>query len=155
MSMDFLQLEAVGRLTDDAQVFETNGNQGLKFSIAINGKEDKDTVFLSCGYFTKSATNLVQYLKKGKQVFTRGRLLVKPDKDNPKIKYNNLKLDFLQMLSSGNNTQERTPDPKKPDGTSYNYRCGDVGFDTREELEAYKSANNIVDPPTDDDDIPF
>lgn len=68
-----------GNLTRDAQLlsFEKTGKTLLTFRIANNtGKkdDDKNTIFKTCNLWGERGVNLVQYLKKGKQVAVSGRL---------------------------------------------------------------------------------
>ena len=66
-----------GRLTRDAEVKNLpSGTSVVEFGLASNRKfkEKEDTTFIDCTMFGDRASNLAQYLTKGKKLIVEGRL---------------------------------------------------------------------------------
>lgn len=66
-----------GRLTRDAEVKNlSSGTSVVEFGLASNRKfkDKEDTTFIDCTMFGDRATNLAQYLTKGKKLIVEGRL---------------------------------------------------------------------------------
>jgi single-strand DNA-binding protein len=66
-----------GRLTRDAEVKNLpSGTSVVEFGLASNRKfkDKEDTTFIDCTMFGDRASNLAQYLTKGKKLIVEGRL---------------------------------------------------------------------------------
>lgn len=66
-----------GRLTRDAEIKNLpSGTSVVEFGLASNRKfkEKEDTTFIDCTMFGDRASNLAQYLTKGKKLIVEGRL---------------------------------------------------------------------------------
>lgn len=67
-----LNLSAIGRLGKDATVNQYNDKYVINFSVAVSQKlKDEKTFWLNCSWWVKT-TNVVEYLKKGQQVYIEG-----------------------------------------------------------------------------------
>ena len=75
MSKDLNSVTLIGRLTHDSELkTTTSGKELINFSIASNGYKDEDVSFFNVTAWGKLATNLQQYLVKGKQIALKGEL---------------------------------------------------------------------------------
>ena len=79
--MDLNSVVLIGRLTRDATLTYTSGGMAIgKFSLAVNRKKKsgdqwvEEASFFDVTCFGKTAENLAQYMKKGKQVGVDGSL---------------------------------------------------------------------------------
>lgn len=73
-----LRFNTLGRLTKDAESIKTeNGGFIIKMTVASDDfvKGDTLTSFIDVSYFTKN-DNVVNYLKKGKLIYTCGKISI-------------------------------------------------------------------------------
>lgn len=66
----------VGRLTQDPRLSYTQSGRAVtNFTIAIDRRtSEKQTDFIDCVCWEKTAENVAQYVKKGRQVAVEGRI---------------------------------------------------------------------------------
>lgn len=131
-----------GRLTKDGEIKSTqNGKSFLKFSVAYNTPK-KLTHFYDCALFGERGEKLLPFMKKGKYVVVTGE----PDwREYNGVIYESILVD---RLSFAGGREETNPDNKP-------YQCDGKYFDTREEVEKYKSSKGDGPEYFDDSDIPF
>lgn len=72
-----LRFSTLGRLTKDAETIKTENGVIIKMSIASDDfvKTETHTSFVDVSYFTKNS-NVVNYLKKGKLIYTCGKISI-------------------------------------------------------------------------------
>tara|TARA_R110000796_G_scaffold181130_1_gene297633 strand:+ start:131 stop:493 length:363 start_codon:yes stop_codon:yes gene_type:complete len=62
-----------GNLTKDAEVRQTqNGTSVTGFSLAVNDRRTKETIFFDCSYWGKGGEAVAPYLKKGTSILANG-----------------------------------------------------------------------------------
>ena len=73
-----VKLDIIGHIGQDAKSEIFNGHTVIKFSIAHTekrrdqqGNDNYHTIWVNCSYWTNK-TGLIQYLKKGQQIFATG-----------------------------------------------------------------------------------
>ncbi len=68
-----LNITAIGRLGKDATVNQYNDKYVINFSVAVGQKfkDGEKTYWLNCSWWVKT-TGVVEYLKKGQQVYIEG-----------------------------------------------------------------------------------
>jgi len=69
----------LGRICKDLELKQAGGTNVVKFNLAVNRKftkqgEEKQTDFISCVAFGKTAETIVNYLSKGRQIVVEGRI---------------------------------------------------------------------------------
>lgn len=95
----------IGRLTKQPELKVTAGGTPVaSFTLAVDRPPrdgQKETDFLDCVCFGKTAENLCRYMDKGKQVAVEGRLQsrVWEAKDGSKRKAVEVVVDYIQYLS--------------------------------------------------------
>jgi len=116
-------LQIIGNLTKDAEVKELGGKKCMVFTIAVNDKDskgEKSTMYVNC-YKYSEKTGVVDYLKKGGQVFASGKLVVKDaEKDGKRYVNINLLVNTIELLGGGERVQQSTseqpaPTPQQPE----------------------------------------
>ena len=82
-----LQCEVIGNIGNDAEIKEFDGKKFVSFNVAhserkknAQGAAEETTVWVSVLWYGDGG-GLTQYLKKGRQVFVRGRLYFKTYQD--------------------------------------------------------------------------
>lgn len=70
-----LRFSTLGRLTKDAETVKTDNGVIIKMTIASDDfiKGETHTSFIDVSYYTKNS-NVVDYLKKGKLIYTSGKI---------------------------------------------------------------------------------
>lgn len=117
-----IRIECIGNCSQDAQVKEFNGKQYICFSLAHNEKykdqsgqwQDKTTFLSVMKPCANGNTSLVQYLKKGKQVFVAGTPSARTYKDKQnevQAALNILAMD-VQLLGGKNDAQPQQQQAK-------------------------------------------
>lgn len=90
-----------GNLTKDAET-KTNskGNSFTLMTVACNEQKGETKTTTYYDVFYRDVPNLLQYLKKGQQVFVRGDLVVRESEKNG-VKYTNISVngDSLELGS--------------------------------------------------------
>lgn len=113
-----VKLQIIGHLGQDATVNNVNGKSVINFSVAHSekyknkeGVEVNKSVWVSCAYWTDK-TNVVNYLKKGTQVYAEGAPEAKTYRNqttNEVMPQLSLRVTSIQLLSS-NKTQNTNQD---------------------------------------------
>ena len=105
----------VGNLVKDPEAKEVKSSDKTymlaQFSIAVNGKNEKDTSFISCTAWDKKAQAILETLKKGDQVFVTGAMhnaLYKNSKNEWVLKSDLLVTRFAKLAKA--EKKEETPD---------------------------------------------
>lgn len=116
-----LELTIIGNLTADATIKDWNGKSLISFSVAENqsytgadGVKHEKTTYVSCLKPVRGEnSNIAQYLKKGTQVYVRGRASTKTfvRNDGSTDASLNCSVDFVQLLAGARkeNTAEKQP----------------------------------------------
>lgn len=105
------RVEIIGNLGKDAEL-KTIGSTGTtvaNFSVAAKGsrKEDESQWF-NCSLFGKRAESLMEWLKKGKQVYIRGELKLRKWDSNGKSGVDlDVNVDEIELLGGGDKKEER------------------------------------------------
>lgn len=123
-----IKLQLIGHLGQDATVNEVNGRKVINFSVAHSekyknkeGVEVNKSVWVSCAYWTDK-TSVVNYLKKGTQVYAEGAPEAKTYRNqttNEVMPQLSLRVTSIQLLSSNknsSNTTENTEFLNQPNG---------------------------------------
>lgn len=133
---------ACGRLVADAEIktAKATGKQFVTFRIAINGYKQGDVLYMSC--MKNDATNLAQYLTKGKQVAINGSLKMS------KYTKNGIEVEGISCIVS--NLQLMTV--KEQNGQTYNEYASERHLGV---LPQQGGPENFTDTTFDDSDIPF
>jgi len=115
-----LEIAIIGNLTSDAAIKDWNGKSFLSFSVAENqsytgadGVKREKTTYISClKPIRGEGGNLAQYLKKGTQVFVRGRASAKvfTRNDGTVDASLNCSADHVQLLASPRKDQNSPAD---------------------------------------------
>ena len=114
-----IETTLIGNLGRDAEIKESNGSKFIAFSVGVNenytdrqGVRHESTTWVSC---TKPIYNdntaLVAYLRKGTQVFLRGKPTARSytRQDGTPEATLNLRVDSLQLLGSLSGTGQVSP----------------------------------------------
>ncbi len=123
-----VKLQIIGHLGQDATVNNVNGKSVINFSVAHSEKfknkegiEVNKSVWVSCAYWTDK-TNVVNYLKKGTQVYAEGAPEAKTYRNqntNEVMPQLSLRVTSIQLLSSNktqNTNQDNTEFLNQPNG---------------------------------------
>lgn len=138
-----------GRLTKDAELTHigVNNTPKLKFSLAVErnyqkDKQNKVVDFIDMELLGARAEGLAKYLTKGKSILCHGELNIdKYQNDKGETRYaTKVKVDRLEFLSSGNNTENK-PVVNKYDISPVEY--------------VETSSKDATLMQIDDDDVPF
>lgn len=89
-----------GNLTRDAEVKQVGEQEVATFAIAVNGRKDTDTMYLTCDLWRPG--KVVEYLVKGKSVAVSGTLKCRRyEKDGAKREAWSIDVKSLQLLGGG------------------------------------------------------
>lgn len=116
-----IQLTAIGHIGQDATVNNVNGKTVINFSVCHtekykdkNGVDTSKSTWLSCSYWS-DRTAIVQYLKKGTQVYVCGIPDVKTYEANGKVVPQlTLRVSQIQLLGASQNNQNRNEGQAAP-----------------------------------------
>lgn len=109
-----LKCEFVGHIGSDAEIKELNGKRFISFNVAtserykdVQGQTVTRTTWISC--LKPGEGQVVNYLKRGTQVFCRGDLTAKPYTGRNGIEAGlNCRVTELELLGSRTDTQPGT-----------------------------------------------
>lgn len=103
--MDLNQVNLIGRLTKEPDNKVKKNKEGKditisNFAIAINGKTDKDTIFVDIVAFGTVAENIKKYVSQGDQVSISGSLspYTYTNKEGKKVTKMTIKANNVQYL---------------------------------------------------------
>lgn len=122
MAQDINSCVIVGRLTKDTELKTFDSGYGvLNFTIATNRSYKKgeewveEASFIDCKYFSKGASKLSEYMKKGVQVAVDGYVVQETwEKDGQKRSRLVVQADNIQLL--GNKPSNNSLAPSSNDG---------------------------------------
>lgn len=101
-----------GRLTRDAEVKNLpSGTSVVEFGLASNRKfkDKEDTTFIDCTMFGDRASNLAQYLTKGKKLIVEGRLRYESwEKDGQKRSRVGVVVDEVSFMEAPQKSETAT-----------------------------------------------
>lgn len=136
----------IGRLTKDPELKTTqSGKSVCSFSLAVDGVKKKETHFIDCVAWNKTAENLAKFKKKGEQIAITGRLTTRnfEDRNGNKRKAVEVTVNDLQFIGGKSNDEA----PK----TSYSAPQSRNG--TRITAEQFEAAYNMEED--DGESLPF
>ena len=105
--------QIIGRLGSDAERKQgNNGNSYITYRLAVDEPKsngERETVWLFCKQVVKEGSRIVDFLKKGTQIYAEGKIsafMLKDDND-PKLGFFVFK---LELLGSGNGQKKQNDD---------------------------------------------
>lgn len=109
-----------GNVTKDAEVRQTqNGKSVTGFSLAVNDRRTKETIFFDCSYWGKGGEAVAPYLTKGKVICAAGEFGTR--EYNGKT-YMTCNINYLDLQSGGgkgnSNSKSETTTSLKPQSLS-------------------------------------
>ena len=110
----------IGRLTRDPELRDAGGTSVCDIGLAINreyrkkdGTEVKETCFVDCTCWGRTAENVAKYLAKGREAYIEGRLqLDQWEKDGEKRSKLKVTVDFVQFLGGRQDSEAPAPAPQ-------------------------------------------
>ena len=145
-----------GRLTETPQLGYTNGNQPVehcKFTVAVNrysardgGDGKKETDFINCVAWRKTAEFITKYFSKGSSIFLSGSLQNRQWTDNNNVKRyaTEIIVDDVNFVDS--RSDDRNSQPERSAGATAGYNPQDYNPPTN-------TIQGSINTP--DDDLPF
>lgn len=118
------ETQVIGNLGRDATIKESNGKKYISFSLGHSEKyTDQDGVqhekstWFSCLKYIKSESKLAQFLKRGTQVYVRGKIsshVYEMDVNGQKVNVSSLDLFVydLELLGGPRNNDQQTAQPE-------------------------------------------
>ena len=110
-------ISLVGRLGKDAEVKSYSGGEFLTFNLANNVGfgANKKTNWFKCSYFTKAASTLAPYLKKGNPVFVTGELSLDTWTSPEGVERSSMSINLksLDLVSGGDDVKPTSDNPPK------------------------------------------
>lgn len=106
-----------GRMTADAELkVNTNGTEYCNFAIAVDrymGKDkDKQTDFIQCKAYSKTANLINTYFKKGKEIVADGSLhFDRYEKDGEKRTYAYVTVEHVEFCGGKSSTEQTNNQP--------------------------------------------
>lgn len=110
------QIQAIGRIGQDAKIIVSNERKFVAFSLAVdesykdrNGNKVEKTVWYDCTSEQERFLKIIDWLTKGREVFVTGKPSVRTyEKDGKVYGSIRIQLDNLSLGSDGTNGQQRT-----------------------------------------------
>lgn len=114
---DINRVTLIGRLTKDAELKTFDSGFGvLNFTVATNRSYKKndqwieEASYIDCKYFSKGASKLSEYVKKGTQVAVEGSLIQESwEKDGQKRSRLVIQVENLQLVGGKGNAGTSQP----------------------------------------------
>lgn len=151
-----------GRLTKDPELRTTqSGLSVVSFNLAVdrqysNSKGERDTDFISCVIWRKSAENFCNFTSKGSLVGIDGRIQTRnyDDKDGKRVYVTEVVVDNFALLESKKDRQNNNTGSYANNSTNGNYSKGNNGanYDNNSQ-DPFNSTGDTID--ISDDDLPF
>lgn len=100
---NYSHIEIIGHLGRDAESRAAGTDTVVSFSIAVTRKrKDKEsTTWFNCAWFGKRATNVMQYLTKGKAILVSGELFEEEYQGKDGTAKKSLKVDVRDVVLLG------------------------------------------------------
>lgn len=151
----------VGRLTRDPELKKTgSGSSVVNFTIAINrtytnANGEKETDFINCVAWGRTADNMASYVGKGALIGVDGRIQTRTydNANGQKVYVTEVFADSVQFLESkGSNTQQQAYSQPKPQQQTNQQPSNDFFADFNQD----NSSNDILSGlDISDDELPF
>lgn len=155
-----LQIEVIGNLGSDAEIKEIRGNKYVSFSVADTfrgsdgqGGRVERTNWVSVLWYGDGG-RLFPYLKKGTQVFVRGRMSIREWNDRTGEKQFSINANASEVTLCGTRgeSQESTAVASPAAGAGY----GSMYPETGRAVQDFRQNNGLAAPaPSETDDLPF
>ena len=151
-----------GRLTKDPELRTTqSGLSVAAFNLAVdrqysNSQGKRDTDFISCVIWRKSAENFCNFTSKGSLVGIDGRIQTRnyDDKDGKKVYVTEVVVDNFALLESKKDRQNNNTGGYANNSSNGNYSKSDNGANyANNSQDPFNDPNNTID--ISDDDLPF
>ncbi|WP_334139543.1 single-stranded DNA-binding protein [Thermovirga lienii] len=111
--MDMNIVVLTGNLAQDPDLRVTaSGSHVVNFRIAVNGKSEKDVVFVDVVAWQKQAENIAKYLTKGSRVLVRGELTTNTYTNQANKRISKLLVKATQVLFIGAKKVQPSKSPK-------------------------------------------
>lgn len=152
-----LQIEVIGNLGNDAEIKEINGKKYVSFSVADSyrgadsqGNRVEKTNWVSVLWYGDGG-RMFSYLKKGTQVFVRGRMSIREWTDRAGTKQYTISANASEVTLCGGRVESQEPAASPAGGTGY----GSQYPQTRQAVQEFRQNNGLAAPAAGDDDLPF
>ena len=127
---DINRVTLIGRLTKDAELKTFDSGFGvLNFTVATNRSYKKndqwveEASYIDCKYFSKGASKLSEYVKKGTQVAVEGSLIQESwEKDGQKRSRLVIQVENLQLVGGKGNAGNSQPSGNESFQEDYPFR---------------------------------
>lgn len=140
--MSLNRVVLVGRLTKDPELrYSQAGKAVARFTLAVgrtftNAQGEKETDFIQCVVFGKTAENTANFLTKGSMAGVDGRIQTGSyEKEGARIYTTEVVADSVQFLEPKSTSQERI-------GSSTQGQTGQTNTNTRQSNDAPYSTHN-------------
>ncbi len=89
----------LGRIANDLELKEYNKFKYVNYSIAVENKtkDKKETHFIKCCAYGKTAESICKYLKKGEKTFVEGRIKPEEYTDSKGIKHYSYRVNITHV----------------------------------------------------------
>lgn len=130
-----------GRLTRNPDLKIVGDNTVCNFSIAVPKKYKKETMFVDCSAWGKTAEFIAKYFFKGSKIDVRGELDIRNyEKDGVKHKATNVVVSEVDFAGSKDNNSDNTKETEDTQQTVEDVRTSDLsplgGYE--DELRSYE-----------------
>ena len=151
-----------GRLTRDPELRTTqSGLSVVSFNLAVdrqysNSKGERDTDFISCVIWRKSAENFCNFTSKGSLVGIDGRIQTRnyDDKDGKRVYVTEVVVDNFALLESKKDRQNNNIGSYASSSNNGNYSKSDNGANYgNNNQDPFNGSGDTID--ISDDDLPF
>ena len=120
-----LQIEVIGNLGSDAEIKEINGKKYVSFSVADSyrgtdsqGNRVERTNWVSVLWYGDGG-RMFSYLKKGTQVFVRGRMSIREWTDRAGTKQYTINANASEVTLCGGRVESQEPAASPAGGAGY------------------------------------
>lgn len=157
----------MGNLTRDPEMRYTSSNMPVvRFSIAVNrrwrnqsGEQQKETMFIDCAAFAKTAELINQYFHKGKPIFVEGRLKLDrwEDKDGNKRSKHEIIVEQFEFLEARGDSDGGGGDQRggNQGGNQDGSRGGGRSSAPQDAAPQDSAPDQDYHQPVEEEDIPF
>ena len=152
-----LQIEVIGNLGSDAEIKEINGKKYVSFSVADSyrgadsqGNRVERTNWVSVLWYGDGG-RLFPYLKKGTQVFVRGRMSIREWNDRTGEKQFSINANASEVTLCGGRVESQEPAASPAGGAGY----GSQYPQTHQAVQEFRQNNGLAALASGEDDLPF